>query len=434
MIERSDVEFILSHFEPPAFPRRISTFVSNDRQYEVDSIEKAMEDFEYSQWFDCRINASNYLGRGTDTQKDDPVIDQCAQPPSMEDAAATIQQRAQAEPACSVLDIDLDQKHFASDKAHKLALTKTMKKIKETFFLLDDDCSPATIINSGGGVHILLPFELDPAKYPGSMATTIGFTKTNIVPGRTAETARLFVDPNNLHLAGSISNLPASHFLRFAEKYLCPKADSGHILSVRSIGVRLPGSLNSKYKGKNCEVEIIRRWDGVTKCHIIYLLGDFYNAARKKFEERQRIWKYMQQHPRRFTNGQHSVTINIANSDDSTDFHNASKEIIAQRYWYIELLINGLAITDCRKRAMALLLAPYLINIQKLQYAEAQNIIMQWLSQCNVLRLLAFNAAEKTASAMNYAQSHGYQPWSFSTLKEEEPDLHDLLLKMQPKR
>jgi hypothetical protein len=67
-IEKKNVEFILKHFEPPPFPRRISTLGSDGKQYVCESLDQCLEDFALSKWIDCRINAYSYLGEDPSAQ------------------------------------------------------------------------------------------------------------------------------------------------------------------------------------------------------------------------------------------------------------------------------------------------------------------------------------------------------------------------------
>jgi hypothetical protein len=48
-------------------------------------------------------------------------------------------------------------------------------------------------------------------------------------------------------------------------------------------------------------------------------------------------------------------------------------------------------IADFRKNAINLILVPYLINIKKLRYANAFDIIKEWLNKCDSLRRLDSN-------------------------------------------
>jgi Primase X len=55
--------------------------------------------------------------------------------------------------------------------------------------------------------------------------------------------------------------------------------------------------------------------------------------------------------------------------------------------WIEQLLQKGIA--DWRKFTIWRILAPYLINIRKLSYEDAFDIIRKWLEKCNKLELIA---------------------------------------------
>jgi hypothetical protein len=57
---------------------------------------------------------------------------------------------------------------------------------------------------------------------------------------------------------------------------------------------------------------------------------------------------------------------------------------------WIDKLIQT-PIDDYRKNAVSLIAAPYPINIKKLSYNDALNIINNWLSKCSKLRPLDHN-------------------------------------------
>jgi hypothetical protein len=52
------------------------------------------------------------------------------------------------------------------------------------------------------------------------------------------------------------------------------------------------------------------------------------------------------------------------------------------------ILISSSPIDDYRKNAVNLILAPYLINVRKVSYDVALNIINSWLGKCGKLRQL----------------------------------------------
>jgi hypothetical protein len=198
-IERKDLEFILSHFEPPALPRRISTRLSRDGQYPTYSIEFMLYKFKEAKEEDCKINAYRYIGgedrfsssikaadgnghhysSGLGEESDHDYSNVVNM--SRDLVAKQIQQRAEVEAAPSLVFIDLDRKNFSSDRTHKNALNKTLAKINEVFLLPKDVNSPATVYWSGGGYHILLPIEVDPTKYSVKNGLT---SLAQTVPGR----------------------------------------------------------------------------------------------------------------------------------------------------------------------------------------------------------------------------------------------------------
>ena len=116
---QSGLEFILSHFSGPSFPRKISRSGTERHQIEVDSKERAMVHYQGALWEDCRISAF-----GVNQTNPDLIF------------------------------IDIDAADFASMRSSKLALTATLKKI-------NDDLAGAhpTVTESGRGYHIIQPLD-----------------------------------------------------------------------------------------------------------------------------------------------------------------------------------------------------------------------------------------------------------------------------------
>jgi hypothetical protein len=93
---------------------------------------------------------------------------------------------------------------------------------------------------------------------------------------------------------------------------------------------------------------------------------------------------------------------------------------------WIEKLLQTL-IDDYRKNAVNLILAPYLINVKKLSYDTALNIINMWLSKCGELRQLDQNFDYTVRYALKYSAKNGHKPIKFDTLKMKNTALYDLL-------
>src|ERR671937_1347387 len=83
---------------------------------------------------------------------------------------------------------------------------------------------------------------------------------------------------------------------------------------------------------------------------------------------------------------------------------------------WIEKLLET-PIDDYRKNAVSLILAPYLINIKKLSYDDAFNIINTWLSKCGELRQLDHNFNYIMKYAIKRSIKSRYKPLKFDTLK-----------------
>ena len=125
----SSVGFILPHFEEPLFPRKISTFKSNNKQFLVDSKQEIIDSFLDSNFVDCQINAYPILTE----YKDFPTFKP------------------------DFLSIDIDRKDFKDDKQFENALSKTSKNIKEKLG------GEPTVSNTGGGYHVYQPVYIETA-------------------------------------------------------------------------------------------------------------------------------------------------------------------------------------------------------------------------------------------------------------------------------
>jgi len=90
---------------------------------------------------------------------------------------------------------------------------------------------------------------------------------------------------------------------------------------------------------------------------------------------------------------------------------------------WIEILLET-PIEDYRKYAIRRIIAPYLINIRKLAYDDAFNIIKKWLNNCDKVRPLDFNPNIKIKEALKSATRVGYLHIGFSDLKSENRELY----------
>jgi hypothetical protein len=336
------LNFILKHFEEPLFPRTISTYATQGGQFEVFSKEEVVGAYEESDFLDCRINAYPSYTEYKGINRQSP----------------------------NFIFIDLDRSTFNTGRAHRMALTATLKNIKEKLL-----GSNPTVLWTGNGYHIYQP-----------------------IHAFILEQEEIF----------SKFNQPSKAFLRFAEQYLSNnKSDPSHNPSFKSCMIRIPGSFNSKciLVGNDPEVRVIQRWDGY-RPKINLLLGSFHSYLvdeRIKESQRQKelIKKYRKKH-----------------RNDINDIK------------WIKILLDT-PIPDYRKNAISLILAPYFINIKKLPYTNAFDIIKNWLNKCDSLRRLDSNFNYRIKSALEDAIQKGIPPMSLSKLREKNRGLHDLLsLKM----
>jgi hypothetical protein len=190
---------------------------------------------------------------------------------------------------------------------------------------------------------------------------------------------------------------PSQTFLRFAGQFLSnQKSDTNNNPAFKSCLLRIPGSINSKYAEQKREVKIIQRWDGFRpKANPLYYHFYIYLADRKLKE---------------FSNMQRNQTESYRGNTIS----------------WIEKLLDT-PIDDYRKTAVSLILAPYLINIKKLSYEDALNIINSWLSKCGKLRRLDQNFNYMVRYALKNSVKNGYRPLKFDSLKLKNKALYDLL-------
>jgi Primase X len=93
---------------------------------------------------------------------------------------------------------------------------------------------------------------------------------------------------------------------------------------------------------------------------------------------------------------------------------------------WIEKLLQT-PIDDYRKNAVGLILAPYLINVKKLSYDAALNIINSWLTKCEKLRQLDRNLDYTVRYALKYSAKNGNRPLKLDTLKLKNAWLYNLI-------
>ena len=205
---KEGVIFILRHFEgrQPIFPRKMSTSLSQERQFTVYNEEQILNECIKANFIDCRLNAY-------------PVLSDDGK------SAAVIQA-----PNLIFIDIDL---HQSLDENSLLELNKIQSRTLNLIEHKLDGCSP-TVLWTGNGYHIYIVLDTRPLELI-----------TDLI---------------------KLSREPSKEFLKFAEIiFTNKKADSKHNHSFNSYLLRIPYTLNSKCigKGTNPEVKIIQRFDAL---------------------------------------------------------------------------------------------------------------------------------------------------------------------------
>jgi hypothetical protein len=332
----SGLTFILSHFSEPLFPRNVSTVATNNGQrLAVDRLH-ALTFYDGALRVNCRIAAFR--------------IDQTNP---------------------DLIFIDLDKCNFATMRAFKVALTKTLKRIKDKLN------GHPTVLWSGRGYHIIQPIACH-------------------------------VNLDNVDKLASLTKSPNDAFLQFVERYLSNgRCDDGNYPAMKSCMLRIPGTLNAKCMEESLdpEVKLIQSWNGFRPDYRL-LLGHFY--------------AYL-------------VGVNGHNKERKSS-HFANMTAPGQDYGtipWIETLLKT-PIEDYRKHARDLILVPYLV-IRRGMTDETQisDTIMQWADKCGELRRLqpsrrefAYKVRSRTHEVM---QGDRIPPMRLETLKEKNPSLYEKL-------
>lgn len=211
---KEGIRFLLTHFEgrQPLFPRKMSTALSQGRQFTVYSEEQILNECIKANFIDCRLNAY-------------PVSD---------DNNISIGIQA---PNIILIDLDLSKNENEDDAL--LRLNKITSNILNTIGnKLQGGCKP-TVLWTGNGYHIYI-----------------------------------VLDTRRLELITELAELskqPSEEFLKFVEiKFSNYKSDSKHNPSFKSYLLRIPHTFNSKCitKGVDAGVKIIHRFDALRTLQI----------------------------------------------------------------------------------------------------------------------------------------------------------------------
>lgn len=294
----------------------------NFKQVEVFSKNEALFYFKQSNYIDCRIStfrSSNSNSNSKEKFYPDLII------------------------------IDIDRSDFKTEKGFKLALSTTLRNIREKLN------GHPEIIWSGNGVHIYNPIE------------AVIFDEYEIF----AE----FINDFDLF----------KEFLRFSKNSLSNgKSDPRFKPSQDSCLLRIPGSINGKFLDNrdkrlsgNFKVKVLQEWNGKRAVIPDDFLEDFrIYLIDKKIKEIKENNNYNNCNRNRAVNNNNNNTCNYIP-------------------WIEQLLQTP--IHEYRKLVIWRILCPYLVNIKKLSDSEATTIMREWLDKCNSNsgRKLDFDSNEK---------------------------------------
>jgi hypothetical protein len=258
---KEGIRSILTHFEgrQSLFPRKMSTSLSQGRQFIVYNEEQILNECIKSNFIDCRLNAY-------------PVL-------SDNDIAPAI--RA---PNLIFIDIDLLTGNYENSI---LELSKTLSRSLKQINHKLEKCIP-TVLWTGNGYHIYIVLDTRPLELITELT--------------------------------ELSRQPSEEFLKFAEIiFTNGKADSKHNHSFSSYLLRIPHTFNSKCFNENAdpEVKIIQRFDfqqipKINSCMLrefrLYLADLNIKRKRDFIKQDQKIRQYNK------CNNSQSVTYKIPQS------------------------------------------------------------------------------------------------------------------------
>jgi hypothetical protein len=335
-IVESGLEFILSHFSEPLWPRKVATAATRNEQKQVDDKDKTMLFYQGALWEDCRVSAYGINQTNPD-----------------------------------LIFIELDRQDFASLRSFKLALTTTLKNIKEKIG------GHPTVLWSGHGYHVIQPIDCP-------------------------------IPLEQIKELADLESETSTKFLQFAERYLSGnRHDKAHHPAIKSCMLRIPNSINSKCKAEGIPdpgVKIIQRWDGYRPDYRL-LMGSFYADLVGK-QQRRHPNGLAKGYPQPKPWGQSSVVD------------------------WIERLLQT-PIEDYRKRTRDLIFIPYLLLRRGITDPnQICDIIMDWADKCAQLRKLDPSRREferRIYSRISDVNQERIPHMKLQTLKEKYPELYKQL-------
>jgi Primase X len=110
----------------------------------------------------------------------------------------------------------------------------------------------------------------------------------------------------------------------------------------------------------------------------------------------------------------------------SQKYYLTTTEITVGTISWIEKLLT-MPIADYRKYCIWHILAPYLINVRKLQDSEATDTLREWLKRCNPVKRVSFDDTSRIRYNIQSVRKHGFYPIGWNQLKTDNVALYNLL-------
>lgn len=99
-------------------------------------------------------------------------------------------------------------------------------------------------------------------------------------------------------------------------------------------------------------------------------------------------------------------------------------------YEWIEKLMQH-PVADGRHRLLWHVIAPYLMNVLKLDYDEAFQRAMDYFNRCNEVRRLDPSPVQfrsQIKANLRHFQKDSFGPWRLETIKEKDPQLYEIIM------
>ena len=351
------INALLNLFElikQPLFPRTIMT-ASYSGAFMVNSEREMYNAFREAEYHDCRISAY---------------------PPIRDDTRLI--------PNLVLLDIDFDesfikesdqtfQGFLAAKEDNQNLVNKITERLTSNFRLTN-----FMVIYTGNGRHILVPFIFEkPLEYVQEMQPFI-----NMLMSSYRQTA---------------NNILSEHFLLFAKNYLSDDhADKANYPKFSNMFLRVPGTLNWKLKYGMAHVVKLER-----EC--------VYDNEKTLPNLRDCTWN--NDLIVKFTG--HMSLLAGGQVDQNKQYSSKQSRKRSNSIAWIETL-HTMTVTDCRKRIIRLILAPYAINIKKMLPQDAFTWIQQWANKCNQAYPFdsGYNVDQQIEYMISKAEDIGYLPIS----------------------